>query len=162
MYFMTLPCDIRSISYLQVHTYNSIPYRPFLLGKDCADLHNTFNLILPQQEDLGPLEMKISGLQKQISDSMEQCSQMQQHWLRQQRELVKKTQSLDEQTQAIATLQKEELILTQKKLRLDGKTKQPGEREKERQRQRQREREREREKERAYREDNVYAILLEQ
>ncbi len=51
---------------------------------------------------------------------MEQCLQKQQFWLRQQRELVKKTQSLDEQTQSINTLQKEELILSQKKLRLDG------------------------------------------
>lgn len=51
---------------------------------------------------------------------MEQCSQMQQFWLRQQRELVKKTHTLDEQTESINALQKEELILSQKRLRLDG------------------------------------------
>ena len=77
-------------------------------------------IIIFLQEDLGPLESKIGGLQKQITESMEQCSQLQQYWLRQQRELVKKTQTLDEQTHSIHTLQKEELILAQKKLRLDG------------------------------------------
>ena len=50
---------------------------------------------------------------------MEECSQIQSHWLRQQRELVKKTQEMEDHTQSVHTLQKQELILEQKKLRLD-------------------------------------------
>ena len=64
--------------------------------------------------------MKIDDLQKRISDSMEDCAKMQQHWLRQQNELVKKTSEMDELTKSIGDLQKEELVLLQKKMRLDG------------------------------------------
>lgn len=52
---------------------------------------------------------------------MEQCTTLQQYWLRQQNELVKKTHEADEQRRAIDDLQKEELILSQKKMRLNGK-----------------------------------------
>ena len=52
---------------------------------------------------------------------MEQCSQMQQYWLRQQNDLVKKTQEADDQKRDVDALQKEQLILSQKKLRQDGK-----------------------------------------
>ena len=66
------------------------------------------------------MELKIDGFQQQISTSLEQCSQMHQQWLRQQNELVKKTQTAEEQTRDIDTLQKQQLILAQKKLRVDG------------------------------------------
>ena len=52
---------------------------------------------------------------------MEQCSQMQQYWLRQQNDLVKKTQEADDQKRDVDALRKEQLILSQKKLRQDGK-----------------------------------------
>jgi chromosome segregation ATPase len=70
-------------------------------------------------EDMGPWEAKIDDLHKQISDSMEKCAKMQQHWLRQQNDLVKKTNEIDELTFSIDNLRKEELILSQKKLKLD-------------------------------------------
>lgn len=60
-------------------------------------------------------------MQKQISDSQEECAKMQQHWLRQQNELVKKTGEIDEFVKMTDDLQKKELILLQKKIRLDGK-----------------------------------------
>lgn len=66
------------------------------------------------------MELKIDGFQQQITTSLEQCSQMHQQWLRQQNELVKKTQTAEEQTRDIDTLQKQQLILAQKKLRVDG------------------------------------------
>ena len=77
-------------------------------------------ILLCQGEDLGPLELKIATFQDQISKSVDQCAQMQNFWLRQQNELVKKTQEADEQTKDIQTLQKQQLILTQKRMRIDG------------------------------------------
>ena len=66
------------------------------------------------------MEVKIRELQKQIQDSSESCIEMEQHWLRQQSELVKKTREADEQETAVERLNRELLILNQKKLRLDG------------------------------------------
>lgn len=71
-------------------------------------------------EDLGPLELKIESMQKQIVSSMEECNQMQQFWLRQQNELVKNTKRSEEQLKAIDTLEKQLLIMNQKKARIDG------------------------------------------
>lgn len=73
-----------------------------------------------QGEDLGPLELKIDTLQKQISDSVERCADMQGHWLRQQNELVRKTREAEEETAAVDSLRKQQLILQQKKMRIDG------------------------------------------
>ena len=74
-----------------------------------------------QGEDLGPLELKIDTLQKQITDSVEQCTGMQQFWLRQQNELVRKTREGEEEATAMDSLKKQQLILEQKKLRIDGR-----------------------------------------
>lgn len=60
-------------------------------------------------------------MQKQIVSSMEECNQMQQFWLRQQNELVKNTKRSEEQLKAIDTLEKQLLIMNQKKARIDGK-----------------------------------------
>ena len=77
--------------------------------------------IFTQGEDLGPLELKIDTLQKQISDSVERCTNMQGHWLRQQNELVRKSKEAEEETAAVDSLRKQQLILQQKKMRIDGK-----------------------------------------
>ena len=78
-----------------------------------------------QVEELGPMEIKILELQKSISDSAEACMQMEQHWLRQQSELVRKTRDADQQSHAVEKLNRELLILGQKRLRLDGEGKGP-------------------------------------
>lgn len=52
--------------------------------------------------------------------SVEECNQMQQFWLRQQNDLVKNTRSSEEQRKAIDTLEKQLLIMNQKKVRIDG------------------------------------------
>ena len=70
---------------------------------------------------MGPLELKIDTLQKQISDSVERCADMQGHWLRQQNELVRKTKEAEEETAAVDSLRKQQLILQQKKMRIDGR-----------------------------------------
>ena len=70
---------------------------------------------------MGPLELKIDTLQKQITDSVEQCTGMQQFWLRQQNELVRKTREGEEEATAVDSLKKQQLILEQKKLRIDGR-----------------------------------------
>ena len=70
---------------------------------------------------MGPLELKIDSMQKQIVTSIEECNQMQQFWLRQQNDLVKNTKSSEEQKKAIDTLEKQLLIMNQKKVRIDGK-----------------------------------------
>ena len=77
--------------------------------------------IFTQGEDLRPLELKIDTLQKQISDSVERCTNMQGHWLRQQNELVRKSKEAEEETAAVDSLRKQQLILQQKKMRIDGK-----------------------------------------
>ena len=59
-------------------------------------------------------------MQKQIVNSVEECNQMQQFWLRQQNDLVKNTRSSEEQRKAIDTLEKQLLIMNQKKVRIDG------------------------------------------
>lgn len=71
-------------------------------------------------EDLGPLELKIESIQKQVVTSVEECNQMQQFWLRQQNDLVKKTKHSEEQRKAIDILEKQLLVMNQKKLRIDG------------------------------------------
>ena len=71
------------------------------------------------------MEIKILELQKSISDSAEACMQMEQHWLRQQSELVRKTHDADQQSHAVEKLNRELLILGQKRLRLDGEGKGP-------------------------------------
>ena len=74
-----------------------------------------------QGEDLGPLEAKIDTLQKQTSESVDRCVGMQQFWLRQQNELVKKSKQADTEAAAVDSLKKQQLILEQKKLRIDSK-----------------------------------------
>ena len=74
-----------------------------------------------QDADLGPLELKIDTLQKQISDSVEHCADMQRFWLRQQNELVRKSKESGEEATAMDSLKKQQLILQQKKLRIDGR-----------------------------------------
>lgn len=76
---------------------------------------------LLQGEDLGPLELKIESIQKQIMTSVDECNQMQQFWLRQQNDLVKKTRGSEEQRREIDHLEKQLLVMNQKKLRIDGK-----------------------------------------
>ena len=75
----------------------------------------------PQGEETGPMEVRIKELENQIQDSLDRCVEMEQHWLRQKSELVKKTREADEQEVSVERLNREMLILEQKKLRLDGK-----------------------------------------
>lgn len=64
-------------------------------------------------------------MQKQVMTSVDECNQMQQFWLRQQNDLVKKTRSSEEQRNEIDHLEKQLLVMNQKKLRIDGKPKSP-------------------------------------
>ena len=63
----------------------------------------------------------MASLQKQTADSVQRCASMQQHWLRQQNELVRKTRQAEEEAAAVDSLKKQQLILEQKKLRIDGR-----------------------------------------
>lgn len=65
--------------------------------------------------------MKIEGMQKQIVTSVDECNKKQQFWLRQQNDLVKSTKRSEEQKKAIDDLEKQLLIMNQKKARIDGK-----------------------------------------
>ena len=76
--------------------------------------------MLDKGEDLGPMELKIEGMQKQIVTSVEECNKKQQFWLRQQNELVKSTKKSEEQKKSIDDLEKQLLIMNQKKARIDG------------------------------------------
>lgn len=66
------------------------------------------------------MELKIEGMQKQIVTSVEECNKKQQFWLRQQNELVKSTKKSEEQKKSIDDLEKQLLIMNQKKARIDG------------------------------------------
>ena len=85
------------------------------------ELLSTRPCLITQGEDLGPLELKIDMLQKQISDSVERCAGMQGFWLRQQNELVRKSREAEEEAVAVDSLRKQQLILQQKKMRIDGR-----------------------------------------
>ena len=52
--------------------------------------------------------------------SVDECNKMQQFWLRQQNDLVKKTRNAEEQRNEIDHLEKQLLVMNQKKLRIDG------------------------------------------
>ena len=75
---------------------------------------------LSQGEDLGPLELKIDSLQQQISQSVERCVEMQRFWLRQQNVLVRNSKEAEEEARAVDLMRKQQLILQQKKMRIDG------------------------------------------
>ncbi|GAB1606240.1 coiled-coil domain-containing protein 40-like, partial [Argonauta hians] len=71
--------------------------------------------------ELGPLDSTIRAMHYSLAQREDEIIQQQQIWLHQQRELVTATMQRDKQVDKINTYAKQFVILTQKKLRTDGK-----------------------------------------
>ena len=67
------------------------------------------------------MEIQINNLNKQIEAAGQGITDIQQFWLRQQHELVKLTKQRDQQNEDVNNLRKELTILSQKRLRIEGK-----------------------------------------
>lgn len=75
-----------------------------------------------QGVELGPLEITINSLQKSIEARQQEIAELQQMWLRQQSELVQLTKDKDMQSVDVRKLKKQLTILSQKKIRTEGKS----------------------------------------
>lgn len=75
-----------------------------------------------QGVELGPLEITINSLQKSIEARQQEIAELQQMWLRQQSELVQLTKDKDLQSVDVRKLKKQLTILSQKKIRTEGKS----------------------------------------
>jgi len=67
------------------------------------------------------LEIQINNLNKQIEVAGQGITDIQQYWLRQQHELVRLTKQRDQQNEDVNNLRKQFTILSQKRLRIEGK-----------------------------------------
>lgn len=67
------------------------------------------------------MEININSLQKSIDARQQEIAELQQLWLRQQSELVRLAKDKDEQSHDVEKLKKQLTILSQKKLRTEGK-----------------------------------------
>lgn len=72
-----------------------------------------------QGQELGPLEIEINQLNRQIEECNSEAMTLQKYWLNEQKELVKLTQEREEQITSLDTLQKQIIIMQQRKLRLE-------------------------------------------
>lgn len=91
----------------------------------CRIIRWEFFLILSfilQGVELGPLEITINSLQKSIEARQQEIAELQQMWLRQQSELVQLTKDKDMQSVDVRKLKKQLTILSQKKIRTEGKS----------------------------------------
>ncbi|KAM4761927.1 coiled-coil domain-containing protein 40 isoform 1-T1 [Cyanocitta cristata] len=83
-------------------------------------------MLLAQQggQELGPLELEINQLNKEIEECSSEVMTLQKHWLNEQKELVKLTRERDEQITSLDMLQKQIIIMQQRKLRMENEIQQ--------------------------------------
>ncbi|XP_030818015.1 coiled-coil domain-containing protein 40 [Camarhynchus parvulus] len=83
-------------------------------------------MLLSQQggQELGPLEIEINKLNQQIEDCNSEAVTLRKYWLSEQKELVKLTQEREEQITSLDMLQKQSIIMQQRKLRLENEIQQ--------------------------------------
>ncbi|NXR59793.1 CCD40 protein, partial [Rhadina sibilatrix] len=83
-------------------------------------------MLLAQQggQELGPLEIEINQLNRQIEECSSEAMRLQKYWLSEQKELVKLTGEREEQITSLDTLQKQIIIMRQRKLRLENEIQQ--------------------------------------
>lgn len=72
-----------------------------------------------QGQELGPLEIEINHLNRQLEECNSEAMALQKHWLNEQKELVKLTREREDQITSLDTLQKQIIIMQQRKLRLE-------------------------------------------
>ncbi|NXU35919.1 CCD40 protein, partial [Drymodes brunneopygia] len=83
-------------------------------------------MLLAQQggQELGPLEIEINQLNKQIEECSSEEMALQKYWLNEQKELVKLTREREEQINSLDSLQKQIIIMQQRKLRVENEIQQ--------------------------------------
>ncbi|NXO19224.1 CCD40 protein, partial [Oriolus oriolus] len=83
-------------------------------------------MLLAQQggQEMGPLELEINQLNKEIEECSSEVMTLQKHWLNEQKELVKLTREREEQVTALDMLQKQIIIMQQRKLRMENEIQQ--------------------------------------
>ncbi|NXC63569.1 CCD40 protein, partial [Aleadryas rufinucha] len=83
-------------------------------------------MLLAQQggQELGPLELEINQLNKEIEECSSEVMTLQKHWLNEQKELVKLTREREEQITSLDMLQKQIIIMQQRKLRMENEIQQ--------------------------------------
>ena len=74
-----------------------------------------------QGVELGPLEIQINSLHKSIEAEQQEIVDLKQMWLRDQNELVALSKENDNQNVSVLNLKKQITILSQKKLRIEGR-----------------------------------------
>jgi len=74
-----------------------------------------------QGVELGPLEIQINSLHKSIEAEQQEIVDLKQMWLRDQNELVALSKENDHQNVSVLNLKKQITILSQKKLRIEGR-----------------------------------------
>ncbi|NXH83891.1 CCD40 protein, partial [Edolisoma coerulescens] len=83
-------------------------------------------MLLAQQggQELGPLELEINQLNKEIEECSSEVMTLQKYWLKEQKELVKLTREREEQITSLDVLQKQIIIMQQRKLRVENEIQQ--------------------------------------
>ncbi|NXB01825.1 CCD40 protein, partial [Cnemophilus loriae] len=83
-------------------------------------------MLLAQQggQELGPLEIEINQLHKEIEECSSEVMTLQKYWLHEQKELVKLTREREEQVTSLDMLQKQIIIMQQRKLRVENEIQQ--------------------------------------
>ncbi|NWV11178.1 CCD40 protein, partial [Ptilonorhynchus violaceus] len=83
-------------------------------------------MLLAQQggQELGPLEIEINQLNKEIEDCNSEVMALQKYWLNEQKELVKLTREREEQITSLDMLQKQIIIMQQRKVRMENEIQQ--------------------------------------
>uniref|UniRef100_A0A8C5UD36 Coiled-coil domain-containing protein 40 n=1 Tax=Malurus cyaneus samueli TaxID=2593467 RepID=A0A8C5UD36_9PASS len=70
-------------------------------------------------QELGPLELEINKLNKQIEECNSEVMTLQKYWLNEQKELVKLTREREEQITSLDMLQKQIIVMEQRKVRME-------------------------------------------
>ncbi|NXQ17173.1 CCD40 protein, partial [Peucedramus taeniatus] len=121
--------EIKNINELIACQENEIT-KSRILAEKKGGIICTYNkkleMLLSQQggQELGPLEIEINKLNKLIEECNSEAMMLQKYWLNEQKELVKLTREREEQITSLDTLQKQIIIMQQRKLRLENEIQQ--------------------------------------
>ncbi|NXS37954.1 CCD40 protein, partial [Pomatostomus ruficeps] len=83
-------------------------------------------MLLAQQggQELGPMEIEINQLNKEIEECSSEVMTLRKYWLNEQKELVRLTREREEQITSLDMLQKQIIIMQQRKLRMENEIQQ--------------------------------------
>ncbi|NXA77009.1 CCD40 protein, partial [Thryothorus ludovicianus] len=121
--------DIKNMNELIACQENEIAKSRLLAdkkGRIICLYNKKLEMLLAQQggQELGPLEIEINQLNKQIEECNSEEMMLQKYWLNEQKELVKLTREREEQITSLDLLQKQLIIMQQRKLRVENEIQQ--------------------------------------